>query len=271
MKQYTTKDFTLSVFYSDDKSFFITSTLVEKGGKAFLINAGFTQAMAQAIVTYLKDKHLDLEKVYLLHGDPDYYFGLEAIKHAFPEVTAYATQETFDHITHTVGKKLAVWSPQLGEQAPTNVVLPKVLDGQSIDFAGLTFDLIGDDNHRTNLYQADNALLLGGIDTFNDGIHVFLADTATPEKMQSWIKRLDSLAGLNIDLLIPSHAHPEGHHNKDSLIATESYLANSLEILETAKDSSTFMDKMSAIYPNYANQGVLGLSAKVVTGEMPWG
>jgi hypothetical protein len=72
---------------------------------------------------------------------------------------------------------------------------------------------------------------------------------------------LDSLAGLDIDLLIPSHAHPEGHHNKESLIATESYLANSLEILETAKDSSTFMDKMSAIYPSYANQGVLGLSA----------
>ena len=270
MKQFQTKDFTITVFNSSESSFLVTATLIEQGKQAFLINAAFTQSDSQNIVDYLKERGLELEKVYIIHGDPDYYFGLETIKKAFPNSIAYASIPTIEHILHSVQGKLAVWGPQLGNDAPSNVVLPKALKGNVISFAGQEFTLIGDDDHRLNLYNKDNRLLIGGIDTFNE-IHIFLADTATNEKMRAWIKRLDSLLALDAELVIPSHADGLASFDKTALQATRDYLTVSLEVLEAAKDSATFVAKMTERYPNYLNTGVLALGAKVVTGEMTWG
>ncbi|MGG1151764.1 MBL fold metallo-hydrolase, partial [Bacillus wiedmannii] len=78
------KDVKLTVFSSDEKSFMVTATLVEKAGHAFLINSKFTQSDSKEIVEYLKKNDLSLDKIFITHGDPDYYFGLESIKAAYP-------------------------------------------------------------------------------------------------------------------------------------------------------------------------------------------
>ncbi len=52
------KDVKLTVFSSDEKSFMVTATLVEKAGHAFLINSKFTQSDSKEIVEYLKKKQL---------------------------------------------------------------------------------------------------------------------------------------------------------------------------------------------------------------------
>ncbi|PGE96738.1 cytoplasmic protein, partial [Bacillus toyonensis] len=84
------KDVKLTVFSSDEKSFMVTATLVEKAGHAFLINSKFTQSDSKEIVEYLKKNDLSLDKIFIIHGDPDYYFGLESIKAVYPEAIAYA-------------------------------------------------------------------------------------------------------------------------------------------------------------------------------------
>ncbi|MDQ8770006.1 cytoplasmic protein, partial [Streptococcus ruminantium] len=167
-------------------------------------------------------------------------------------------------------KKLAVWGPQLGDNAPTNVVVPKAFTEKSIKFAGQDFALVGDDTHRLSLYNKENRLLIGGIDTFNE-THVFLADTATKEKIQDWRSRLNSLLALDTALVIPSHADGSASFDKAALQATADYLEASLEVLDQVSDSTSFADAMKNRYPSYLNTGVLILSAKVITGEMPWG
>ncbi|MDO4814619.1 MAG: cytoplasmic protein [Gemella sp.] len=270
MKQFQTKDFTVTVFTSAENSFLVTATLIEHNQKAFLVNGKFTQSDSQEIVDYITEKDLELEKIYVIHGDPDYYFGLETIKKAFPNVVVYASIYTIDHILHTVQKKLAVWGPQLGDNAPTNVLVPKAFTEKSIKFAGQDFALVGDDEHRLSLYNKENRLLIGGIDTFNE-THVFLADTATKEKIQDWRSRLNSLLALDTALVIPSHADASASFDKAALQATADYLEASLEVLDQVSDSTSFADAMKNRYPSYLNTGVLALSAKVITGEMQWG
>jgi len=58
------QDVKLTVFSSDEKSFMVTATLVEKAGHAFLINSKFTQSDSKEIVEYLKKNNLSLDSVY---------------------------------------------------------------------------------------------------------------------------------------------------------------------------------------------------------------
>lgn len=270
MKQFTNPNFTLTVFNSAESSFLVTATLVEKDGKAALINGKFTRTDAQEIVTYLRDNNLELEKIYAIHGDPDYYFGAESIIKAFPEAVLYASEYSVEHILHSVAGKLKVWGPQLGQDAPSNIVLPQVYSQSTIELAGVTFDIIGDDAHRINLYNAENKVLIGGIDVFNE-IHIFLADTSTEADLQAWAQRLNSLLALELDLVIPSHAGPDGSYDRKALEATRDYLFEVLEVLGSAQDSATFINAMTEKHPSYLNKNVLALGAKVLTGEMNWG
>lgn len=68
-------DVKLTIFSSEENSFMVTATLVEKAGHAFLINAKFTQSDSKEIVDFLNENNLSLDKIYIIHGDPDYYFG----------------------------------------------------------------------------------------------------------------------------------------------------------------------------------------------------
>ncbi|MFE6139980.1 cytoplasmic protein [Bacillus sp. NPDC057893] len=266
------KDVKLTVFSSDEKSFMVTATLVEKAGHAFLINSKFTQSDSKEIVEYLKKNDLSLDKIFIIHGDPDYYFGLESIKaaYAYPEAIAYAAESTVEHIVHSVLGKLKVWKDVLGENAPSNVVLPQVFKEKTIDFQGLTFELVGLDNYRTSLFNKELKLLIGGIDVFNE-IHVFLADTSSKAAMEAWIENLKVLQALNADIIVPSHGAIEKSLNNQAITTTMDYLRTAIQASEESKTSKDFVAKLEAAYPDYANKGVLELSAKVVTKEMPWG
>ncbi|MBU3156561.1 MBL fold metallo-hydrolase [Clostridium estertheticum] len=260
----------LTVFTSDENSFMVTSTLIEKAGHAFLINAKFTQSDAKEIVEYIEKSNLTLDKIFIIHGDPDYYFGLETIKAAFPKAIAYATQPTVEHIASSVLGKLQVWKPVLLENAPTNIVLPQVFAEKTIEFQGLTFDLVGLDNHRISLFNKELELLFGGIDTFNE-IHIFLADTSSKEAMEDWTANLKKLQELHAKIVVPSHGSIEKSFDDKLLTATIDYLETAIKASEQSKNSADFIEKLEAAYPGFANKGVLALSAKVVMKEIPWG
>ncbi|CYV14242.1 hypothetical protein [Streptococcus suis] len=94
----------LHIFTNDESSFMVTATLIIKNGKALLVGSGFKQSEGERIVRYLQDAQLTLEKIFIIQGDPDYYFALEPIKKSFPEAIVYATSYVIDHILKTVSK-----------------------------------------------------------------------------------------------------------------------------------------------------------------------
>lgn len=263
-------DLTLTIFGSDENSFMITNTLIVRDTHAVLIGTTFTQTDATEIARYVEDKGYTLDSVYLLHGDPDYYFGLETIKHHFPEVVAYATQPTFAHITESVEGKLAAWAEALGAQLPANIVLPKIIQGDTFEILGEQWQIVGDDASRTSLWQPNSQILIGGIDTFNE-INLFLADTASVEGLAEWQLRLKSLINLDPNFVVPSHGSLDKSFDKNALEFTVNYLTVAQDAMQKATDSDAFITLMTETFPDLANAGVLALSAKVVMKEIPWG
>ncbi|MCS4488447.1 cytoplasmic protein [Streptococcus sciuri] len=269
MKQYNFKNFNLTVFFSAEDSFSVTSTLVEKNGHAFLFNGKFIQSDGREIANYIKEQNLTLDAIFAMHGDPDFYFGIEAIKKEFPETVVYATQSTIEHIAATVVGKVTVFGDILGSEAPVNVVLPALYSKDSINFQGETFQIIGD-SERINLYHAEEKILIGGIDVFNE-MHLFLADTSKKEELKAWIDRLEDLKGWDYALVIPSHADYQGSFDKSVIDKSQAYLELAIAAQASSQNATEFEATILAKYETYINRNILDLSSKVLTGEMSWG
>ncbi|MGR3742348.1 cytoplasmic protein [Companilactobacillus sp. DQM5] len=262
-------DLELIIFVSDENSFMITTTLITKGSRAVLIGTSFTKDDANEIAQFIKNNEYSLESIYLLHGDPDYYFGLEQIKQYFPKVIAYSTQSTFSHIAKTVESKLTVWSETLGNQLPQNIVMPKIIQENKFEIFEENWEIVGE-KKRTNLWNSKKNILIGGIDTFNE-INLFLADTASSPELEQWINRLDLLIDLNSEIVIPSHSSAKKSYDKKALEFEKKYIQTVLKIMKNVKKSDQFIDEVKKEFPNLENESVLALSAKVLTKEINWG
>src|SRR3982750_443889 len=126
-KTIETNHLKLQIYNASENSFGVASVIVSGKTDAVLIDAQFTLADAEKVAQEIKTSGKKLTTIYVSHGDPDFYFGLEVFKKYFPEVTVYATPATVEHIKATAQKKLEVWGERLGKNITTNVVLPQVL------------------------------------------------------------------------------------------------------------------------------------------------
>jgi len=119
---------TVTLYNPGDKAIFpVSSELVSGEKEAILIDAQFGVNDGQALVELIKQSGKKLTTVYISGGDPDFYFGLEPIKAAFPDVKVLASQHVVDHIKQTKDAKLAYWGPILGKQAPKTLIVPQVM------------------------------------------------------------------------------------------------------------------------------------------------
>src|SRR3954463_14360231 len=140
-KTIETKNLKLQVYNASENSFGVASVIVSGKTDAVLIDAQFTLADAEKVAKEIEAGGKKLTTIYVSYGDPDFYFGLEVFKKYFPEVTVYAAPATVEHIKATAQKKLDVWGAQLGKNITSNVILPQVLKGNSIDLEGQKLEI----------------------------------------------------------------------------------------------------------------------------------
>src|SRR5215216_4215483 len=142
-KAIETNNLKLQVYNASENSFGVASVIVSGKTDAVLIDAQFTLTDAEKVAREIKNSGKKLTAIYVSHGDPDFYFGLEVFKKYFPEVTAYASPATVEHIKATAQKKLEVWGERLGNKITSNVVLPQPLKGNSIELEDQKLDIVG--------------------------------------------------------------------------------------------------------------------------------
>ena len=93
-KELKQKSSTLDVFNASENSFGVASVIISGKTDAVLIDAQFTLAEAETVAQKIKSSGKKLTTIYVSHGDPNFYFGLEIFKKYFPEVTVYASPAT---------------------------------------------------------------------------------------------------------------------------------------------------------------------------------
>lgn len=264
---------TTEVFNPGEAAIFaVSSVLVQGKDEAILIDAQFSAEQARKLADQIKASGKKLSTIYISHGDPDYYFGLDTLQAAFPEAKILATPQTIAHIEATKDEKLKVWGPQLGENAPGKIVVPQPLEGDTLTLEGQELKILGLDGatpDRTVVWIPSIRTVAGGIPVLW-GEHVWMADTQTPESHKQWLETLAQIKALNPATVIPGHfvgTLPEGVGAVDF---TSEYIQAFDEETAKAANSAELIAAMQARYPDLGGEGSLELSAKVAKGEMEW-
>ncbi|CCO49843.1 putative Metallo-hydrolase/oxidoreductase [Vibrio nigripulchritudo SOn1] len=267
-----TKPLQLHVFNAGEDSFNVKSVLVTGEKEAVLIDGLFKKSDAHRLVADILDLGKDLKTVYVSHSDPDYYFGLEVIKKAFPNANIVSTQSTADAIAKKLNTKLSVWGPELGMNAPTHPVIPAVLKGDEITLEGHTLSIEGLDKEykaRSYVWIPEIKAVVGGINVVG-GEHVWMADTPTPESRQVWQQALSSIKALKPSVVVPGHATEGVEFSLSSVDFTQEYLKHFEKAVKNSKDSKQVIEKMAKQYPEFGKGFTLELGSQVAMGERTW-
>lgn len=264
---------TTQVFNPGSEAIFaVSSVLVEGQHEAILIDAQFSTEQAQRLADRIKASGRTLTTIYVSHGDPDYYFGLNTLHASFPNARIVATEHTIAHIRQTMDEKLKVWSPQLGKNAPIRLIVPQPLRGDTLMLEGQPLKIVGLDGptpDRTFVWIPSIQTVAGGIPVMA-GEHVWMADTQTTQSHTDWLRTLDSIKALAPKTVIPGHFEGEIPQGLDAVNFTADYIRAFDEETARARNSAELVAAMKARYPDLGGVTSLELSAKVAKGEMQW-
>ncbi|MDH0447687.1 MBL fold metallo-hydrolase [Shewanella sp. GD04112] len=256
----------------ENSIFAVSSSFISGEHEMMLVDAQFQKNDAQTLVDTIKASGKKLTLVYISHSDPDFYFGLDVIKQNFPEVEIVATQTTVDDIKASMEGKLAYWGPILKDNAPSQLVLPKVVTTNSFSIDGEQVLIEGlEDTHpkHTFLWVPSAKTITGGVEVF-DNTHVWIADTQSIESRQAWLAHLDKMSALSPETVIPGHYLGKARFDQRAISFTRDYIHAFENAAKTAKNSADLIAKMLALYPQIPSDVGLEISAKVIMGEMRW-
>jgi len=251
----------LRVFTSGPDGFSVTSTLIYGEKDAILVDTQFVMSEAYRVAAMVLESKRNLTTVYITHGHPDHYFGIAALKQAFPNAKFVALPETVAAIRNGWEGRLKNWTPEFGFNLPkTGPVIPDELQSDRLELEGETLEVTGgvtgDGPNNSYIWIPSLRAVIAGDIVFS-GAHF------NPPKMpQDWLKTLDQIAALKPVTIVPGHQRA-GARNDATLIATmRKYIQDYNEALESSKTAAEFESKMNRKYPNYALERLIVSAAQ---------
>lgn len=263
----------MEVYNPGEKSIFpVSSEIISGKTEVALIDAQFQRNDAEALVKKIKQSGKKLTTIYISQADPDFYFGLDVITKAFPQAKVIATPQTIEEIKATKEGKMAYWGPILKENAPTQVIVPQELQGKSFTVDGQEISVEGLDGpspEKTFVWIPSLKAVVGGV-AVSGNIHLWVADTQTPESRQNWLTTLEKIKALKPVTVVPGHYLDNAPQTLESVTFTQNYLTTLNAEIPKAKDSAELITAMKKHYPDLKDESSLELSAKVLKNEMKW-
>lgn len=264
---------TVKVYNADGNSFNVNSTLIAGAKDAIVIDAGFTRADALRIAANVLDSGKQLTTIYVSQADPDYYFGVEALKEIFPQADVVTTRAVLDKLAPKLAGKLAFWGPKMGANAPRKPVVPRALEGSVLQLEDQTIEIRGTQGllaHRPYAWIPSIKTIVGNIGVFGN-MHVWTADTQTVAERAAWVAQLDDMAALKPDVVVPGHMRAGTALDASAIAFTKDYLQTFEKALPVAKTSGELVNAMKQAYPQVTDGAMsLDIGAKVNKGDMRW-
>jgi glyoxylase-like metal-dependent hydrolase (beta-lactamase superfamily II) len=260
----------LDVFNPGEAAIFpVASVLVKGQHDAILVDAQFSRAEALKLAERIRASGKRLTTIYISHGDPDFYFGLDVLQEAFPDAKIVATAQTVAAMHKKADAKLAYWGPILKQNAPQRIVFPEVLKGDTLTLEGKALTVSGPSPERSYVWIPSIKAVVGGVVLFSD-LHVWMADTQSAESRKAWLATLDGIEALHPSTVVPGHFAPGVPMSPASIAYTRGYVTRFVDAAAKAANSGELITTMQSAYPAAGLQSGLQTSAKVATGEMKW-
>lgn len=254
---------TLRAHRSADYSGSVNSWLLESATEVALIDAQLVMPEAERVVALIRATGKPLAWVWVTHGHPDHYAGLEAIAAAFPGVRLYGRPATVEGAPALLAKfqgPLQRFFP--GEMASGPVALTPY-EAPSLTLGGVEIeiiDLVGGEHPTTTLLKIPSlrAALIG--DLVYHEVHPWLNELDDA----GVLGHVDMLATLkDVDTFYPGHGVPFA---QDYLPAYRTYVTDFLAEVQQAKDADDLVARMWRRYPTWRTLAGLRFSASAYIG-----
>jgi glyoxylase-like metal-dependent hydrolase (beta-lactamase superfamily II) len=255
---------TTTVFTSSPGGFLVTSTLVAGEKEAVLVDAQFTLADAHRLIATILESKKTLTTVFITHGHPDHYFGLAAIKQAFPKARLVTHPAALAEMKRTWKAKVEQWGPMYGALVPSAPVLPVALAGKTITLEGQTLELRGpsqgDSADHAYVWIPSTKTVIAG-DIVYANVHLWTRDSNAAQR-KAWIRTLDEIAALGPTTVIAGHKDPKAKDDLSAVRGTREYLEAFDAAVASSKSAAEVQQKMKAKYGAYQLDIILQLGAE---------
>ncbi len=260
---YAAGPLTLRAHRSAEYSAAVNSWLLEAGTEVALVDAQLVVPEAAKVVELVRATGKKLAWVWISHGHPDHYAGLQAIAAAFPGVPLYArpvTAEDGPALLKKFDAPLQKFFP--GEMASGPVALtpytqPTLKVGdvevQIVDLQG------GEHASTTMLVIPSQRIALTG-DLVYNRVHPWLNELDD----RGVLAHLDMLeARTDIDRFFPGHGAP---FEKSYIATYRTYVTDFLAEVPLAADGNDLIARMWRRYPDWQTLAGLRFSANAYIG-----
>lgn len=237
------------IFTSDPVIFEVTSVVLEGKDEVVLVDAQFRKNNAQALVDLIKKTGKPLINIFISYSDPDFYFGLGHVAKNFPDAKIYSTTQTAYLIDATKDEKISIWRPQLGKNAPEQIVVPEFIAQNYFMLGDTKVEIIQpqNDEQHSYLWLPSLKTILGGI-YINEGSHLWIADSQTADSRKKWVTALNAMEALNPEYVFPALTGTV--KGTSAIQSTRQYLLDFEKVLKNSANSQQVIEKMKVLYPD---------------------
>jgi len=248
----------LTVLTGSTRGLRANSALLAGPTEAVLVDAQFLPAEAEAVATYVAATGRRLTTVYVTHGHPDHYVGVDTLRARFPGVRVVARPDVIDDIVTTWPAKRAFWSAEYPSELPASVGAPEPFDGAALTVDGHTLEVhamgAAESAHDTVVYVPTlRALVAGDLVYHHD--HAWLGE----RRATAWAALLERLERQFPDVahVVPGHGEP----GDATLFArTRAYLALFAAAVAEEGTRPAALARILAHYPDHHLRRFLDIS-----------
>jgi glyoxylase-like metal-dependent hydrolase (beta-lactamase superfamily II) len=253
----------IETYTAVDAGFAVNSHLILGQKEAILVDAQFTRSEARKVADKIRQSGRTLKQIFITHGHPDHYFGLETLLAQFPTAQAITTPEVLADIRATAQGKLDYWKPIYKDEVPDKIVMPVSTDASALTLDGQRLEIVkvgpGESEHLAMLYLPGSGALLSG-DLAYHQVHLWLAEN----RPEAWLSNLDEVRRIGgLRAVYPGHG---ATHDVAILDEDRAYIESFVAITRESKDKAAALKALEQRYPNYRLPVIAELS---VAARMP--
>ncbi|KAH6880708.1 beta-lactamase-like protein [Thelonectria olida] len=249
----------------------LSCTLIYTPSSAVLVDCPPTVAATTELAAWVKSTlpaGCTLKHFIASHAHGDHFMGFPILQDAFPGVTAVATQNVVEGVSHQYSPQLyeGLWkqnfpTTETGTGLPSAkadiVPLPQ---SNELDLDGLLIKVYdvphGDCQANSFVHVPELDLVVAGDIVYNGDCHQWLGEASTQKKRDEWVEAVSQIAALKPKVVVPGHTfspalEPNESQAASMLKGTVDYIRGFEEELGKAESEEDLYGRMRARYSRW--------------------
>jgi len=248
-----------------------TVTLIYGERDAVLVDTFLSVQHSKELVDWLIESGKNLTTIYITHAHGDHFFGLKLLLDRFPDAKAFATSSVVAAMQNQISPEVvrSFWEPRFPGQVPSELVVPEVLDGDTLYLEGEELNVVHlghtDTSDTTALHVPSIGLVVSGDAVYNN-THPYLAECDERARGE-WLSALDKIEALHPRAVIAGHGVLDPDSSPRHVEETRRYILDLNAIAASTSRALDLYERMLALHSNRVNPGSLWATAKTVKPE----